>query len=387
MNNISEFEKAVLEEIDNIAIKQVIHGKPLFELEDILLNKTITNLREIGRINKIRRYTKMNKNELVSNLVKEISDIEYLQEMLMIIDSAAFEEFCIAAKSPQYICTGVTCAKLHVLKAFLIVELYYFGNNFIAVVPTEIKNNFNTLVANGFIERKKRSDLIHDYATAAINLYGVISQEDFVNLFNSQNKKKTDIDEVFQTLLPHIIIDSNYCFWQEYLVCADFEDSDFKDVSYLLNSIGNKPRYIPNKQELLKYTDGEYYEETPQTRHLLRCLQSITDDPDQAEDMAHELCVACFNDSVISDMSDIINANFAHLKDHTEIRKITEALTDVSNNTRTWSNNGHTANEIFSKFTSPNLFPIKNTIKPPIISRNGPCPCGSGKKYKRCCGK
>ncbi|MFC3885599.1 SEC-C metal-binding domain-containing protein [Bacillus songklensis] len=21
------------------------------------------------------------------------------------------------------------------------------------------------------------------------------------------------------------------------------------------------------------------------------------------------------------------------------------------------------------------------------VGRNGPCPCGSGKKYKRCCGK
>ena len=34
-------------------------------------------------------------------------------------------------------------------------------------------------------------------------------------------------------------------------------------------------------------------------------------------------------------------------------------------------------------------------IKPPVtqpekqkkVGRNDPCPCGSGKKYKRCCGK
>ena len=24
---------------------------------------------------------------------------------------------------------------------------------------------------------------------------------------------------------------------------------------------------------------------------------------------------------------------------------------------------------------------------PPKIGRNAPCPCGSGKKYKKCCGK
>ncbi|OQY03760.1 MAG: hypothetical protein B6I22_10905, partial [Desulfobacteraceae bacterium 4572_123] len=29
--------------------------------------------------------------------------------------------------------------------------------------------------------------------------------------------------------------------------------------------------------------------------------------------------------------------------------------------------------------------PVKRTNKK--IGRNDPCPCGSGKKYKKCCGK
>ena len=29
----------------------------------------------------------------------------------------------------------------------------------------------------------------------------------------------------------------------------------------------------------------------------------------------------------------------------------------------------------------------KTVVKPPKIGRNDPCPCGSGKKYKNCCGK
>ncbi|MCL6446766.1 MAG: HEAT repeat domain-containing protein [Armatimonadetes bacterium] len=31
--------------------------------------------------------------------------------------------------------------------------------------------------------------------------------------------------------------------------------------------------------------------------------------------------------------------------------------------------------------------PLKPIVKPPKIGRNDPCPCGSGKKYKKCCGK
>jgi uncharacterized protein YecA (UPF0149 family) len=28
----------------------------------------------------------------------------------------------------------------------------------------------------------------------------------------------------------------------------------------------------------------------------------------------------------------------------------------------------------------------RNAVPKPAVGRNSPCPCGSGKKYKRCCG-
>ena len=70
---------------------------------------------------------------------------------------------------------------------------------------------------------------------------------------------------------------------------------------------------------------------------------------------------------------------------------------DLANNVRLWENNGHTPNEIHEKYEKPNLRPLSN--KPfdfnsanvidmktrRKIGRNDPCPCGSGKKYKKCC--
>ena len=31
--------------------------------------------------------------------------------------------------------------------------------------------------------------------------------------------------------------------------------------------------------------------------------------------------------------------------------------------------------------------PVNRTVKKVKVGRNDPCPCGSGKKYKKCCGK
>ena len=47
-------------------------------------------------------------------------------------------------------------------------------------------------------------------------------------------------------------------------------------------------------------------------------------------------------------------------------------------------------NDILSEEKRKELYKLekssKTIVKPPKIGRNDPCPCGSGKKYKKCCG-
>ena len=68
----------------------------------------------------------------------------------------------------------------------------------------------------------------------------------------------------------------------------------------------------------------------------------------------------------------------------------------VSNNTRRWENNGYSPQELFEKNGKPNLKPLPDNpfvnngdsetfVKENKVGRNDPCPCGSGKKYKKCC--
>jgi preprotein translocase subunit SecA len=39
----------------------------------------------------------------------------------------------------------------------------------------------------------------------------------------------------------------------------------------------------------------------------------------------------------------------------------------------------------FVKAMRPELYPKKENEQK--VGRNAPCPCGSGKKYKKCCGR
>lgn len=50
-----------------------------------------------------------------------------------------------------------------------------------------------------------------------------------------------------------------------------------------------------------------------------------------------------------------------------------------------FNNAGINISDFFTIHNSVESF--NNAIKKPNIGRNDPCPCGSGKKYKHCCGK
>ena len=79
---------------------------------------------------------------------------------------------------------------------------------------------------------------------------------------------------------------------------------------------------------------------------------------------------------------------------------VTAKIIELYNNTRQWVLKGHTPNELFQKekkFLKPlpsepfkadqsNARVIDSGTRTKV-GRNDPCPCGSGKKYKKCCGK
>ena len=77
-------------------------------------------------------------------------------------------------------------------------------------------------------------------------------------------------------------------------------------------------------------------------------------------------------------------------KDEKQLNEFAQALLMISNTTRIWENRGHTPSEL-GQLARPHLQPLPNipfqVIDGGKVGRNEPCPCGSGKKHKKCCGK
>jgi uncharacterized protein YecA (UPF0149 family) len=67
------------------------------------------------------------------------------------------------------------------------------------------------------------------------------------------------------------------------------------------------------------------------------------------------------------------------------IQACMEKVVHLINNTREWFLKGYTPVELSAQEKKA-LQPLK-IVKNKTIGRNEPCPCGSKKKYKKCCGR
>ncbi len=226
--------------------------------------------------------------------------------------------------------------------------------------------------------------LLDSYARAAVNLYGIISRDDFVNIFNKQNVDQTSNEEIYILLLPLVLKDGWYGFYKEYIVHYSFFD-DFDQADYLLKYQADKPRYIPEKSEFLKYTIEDFVDNDHLwnvRRFMLDVFGHSRDTSGGYEDVRSYII---YGDG-IKELGSILDRYNLIFSEEKQLQEFINLIMLAKNNTRIWENNGYTPSELHGILSKRD----KNIVKFPTlqrqkVGRNEPCPCGSGKKYKKCC--
>lgn len=226
--------------------------------------------------------------------------------------------------------------------------------------------------------------LLNSYARAAVNLYGIISRDDFVNIFNKQNIDQTTREEIYVLLLPLVLKDGWYCFYKEYIVHYLFFNN-FDNADYLLKHQVDKPRYIPEKDEFLKYVI-EDYADNDHWWNVRRFMFDLFGYRKNTSEGYEEIWDYITYGDGISKLGSILDSHNLIFDDEKHLQEFINLIMIAKNNTRIWKNNGFTPselNEIISK-RNENIIKVP-TLQRPQVGRNDPCPCGSGKKYKKCC--
>lgn len=364
-----------------------IIGEARDTLSEVLHLRTVSELRSLAALHGVRGCWSLKKEDLIGAIQTAMLESPHMEEELFRTGRPSWQFFQRIAADGGRKTVSAAPESYTFLQDLGYLQAFSSGDQLLFVIPLEVRQAYQVLLKDGFLARKERDGLIHAYACAAVNLYGVISQEAFIALFNSQNGKKLSPGELIATLGRHTQRPQGYVLWQDYLINEAFCENGCDDVQDLLTRIGDKPRYIPVKQELLKYADPDYFEATEYTRLMEHYLRTDTDlGEDKIPEIIQQLVYAIILEYGPHDLLGIMK-DYGVIVPPGELGVITDLLVELSNSTRICSLNGHTRWEMSQIFERNQRRSAIRPDKKPKIGRNDLCPCGSGKKYKKCCGR
>ena len=261
---------------------------------------------------------------------------------------------------------------------------------------------------------------LHRYMDAAARLYGLISLAKLREIYNAQNKP-VDTETFIQVAALRDFNDNDYEIIErtdvpsntpEELLEAGEIAADYLFVDDPETSLRDLRRQQKGKQykslpkaEFLKYADPDYYPVTPARTAILKYLRrrasSLSLPVESFCTAIQEIIVI---DAPMQEVINIVEAEGLVFNKHWDIGEFAALYKDLNNTTHKHANCGHTPNEMFamsdrgkklaeriapvdqmSLFDEPEEKPKLTLVGGP--SRNGPCPCGSGRKYKNYCGK
>lgn len=243
-----------------------------------------------------------------------------------------------------------------------------------------------------------------DYIISLTHLYGLVHKGTVVEIYNLQSEEKIEAEAINNLINnPPEYLSKNFVEINgDYFVHETI--MEFDDFGAQLKQRKDKPFYIPEQEELLKYKDDSYFEVTKQYQALLSYVTRHIFDGDEfaAEMLCEDVQGICQFDFSVQEIFEVFKTRGVDFKSEKQVNEVLQLVLELVNNTRIWENNGHTPNEIFEKYEKPHLKPLPEGGFPYImndklnlkvipggksqkVGRNAPCPCGSGKKYKKCC--
>ncbi|WP_185966718.1 SEC-C metal-binding domain-containing protein [Clostridium sp. HBUAS56017] len=374
------------EQIKNYFYKEYIDSfsKVKRKLNDTSLNSLLSNetkqvLVEIAKRIELKGYSKLGKDGLVSliadNIMLEIptilGDLTYKEivflEGLCKVD---FNEYKFNIEELNLI--GGLCS-LGIMAKLSIEDKLYLA------VAKEVKEPIKELLSNEeYMESLKQRSKGIAYIDGLMIHYGMLEGSDLYKLISESNSSflnKEDLDFYL-----------NYIF-RSY---EAFPEANSIIHPYVLDPEGVYGELRARQNVPYNYDNAEYFISLGEDlksafgkeMDLLRALLlSNNVEESKVDFLIIELIFNIKNEiGTLSIVNLLENNGVVFTEGSKESDELVTAVAEVYNSTPIWTLKGSTPLELEDRRKTV----VKKEKEP---GRNEPCPCGSGKKYKKCCGK
>lgn len=270
--------------------------------------------------------------------------------------------------------------------------IYLFGqeDQLWPVFPKELWPVWETAMKDeALLAEIKRNQELMTYAAALANLYGIYEYEQLAVVWNQHHKEKITAEEAEKFLDD--MAEYQYCYWVDDGWVISESVWNYEEFDELYEAVDHLPYFMPSKSLIASYAEnGAYDENRPDLRKMTAFLERvIPQNVPRRDDLEFEIVYSCVHDQAPVDVAVALEQFEFPFEDASAVEEFSRLYQLLYENTHQWllrgdtpSNYAREHNARVKRFSMPSLKPRK--VKK--VGRNDPCPCGSGKKHKKCCG-
>ena len=370
-------------------------------LAENLLQYDMDRLRYYAGVFKVDMPDDMEKEELVIQLSNKMLEVETLADIMKkssVTEWAEREDqLDMWTMEPDFSAT---------LMDYGYWQFYMRKGMYVDQAPDDVMERIEEMKKSGLFYDIQNQMTVHFHSLACVNLYGYISLDELFDRCNLFAEKPIS-REAFDRYVDANIKDfERYKKRQKELFHLDLIDISrqkglYGIIQMIKENTVKTPPYIPNENDFDDYMMSLFRVDTDEAIELENYMTDKLK-MDSAEvdlillnsQLMMSLTTDCNDHSfVVASFLDLVSVKMSPAQK----KELISLVKTMYVNTRLWCLRGHTPTEyqqmIHAQSTGGTLSMTENhTISTgePIVNaftcgRNDPCPCGSGKKYKKCC--
>ena len=345
---------------------------------ELLSLQTKPTLTDIAKRLDIKGYSKLGKDGLVNLVSAYITDnidnilCELSYKELDLLKKLAKEELVEYSFSIDNLNLIGGLSSLGVLFKLSIKDNYYL------VVPSDIKEGINSLTSSkkyisNLKERSEGIDLIDGLMTH----YGLLLGGELYSIItNKESKvfKEENLDFYLKYIFrSYEAFTEGNALIHPFLFSPEDVYEELRVRQTIQYNFSNEDFFVSLGKDF-KATWGE---EVLELKNILSNTKLKKSDIDS---LISQLIFYIKNDMDTQIIVELLTSYSLNLSDKALADSIVNSFSKIFNNTPIWSLKGLTPSESTARQKT-------TIIKDKEPGRNEPCPCGSGKKYKKCCGR
>jgi SEC-C motif len=323
----------------------------------------------------------------------------HLEKVLHLLDQERYDLLKKVADHNGFLMMdeGMEMSKLENLMCFCLVFGGRKNGRKALVMPSEVHTIFREMDGTDLQSVIKRNTEWIRLTYGMFYYYGVMDSKKKFDTLERLLDREVDV-----LSYSHVIHNSlSYYHKIRFNTVAGYCDRRVMDPESLLREQQQQGDlgYFPfTKKQLMTAGEEDYLDRTPEMIEFLDFIRSHYDiDTGMLEKIARELIKRSNNEQPMEDTLNFLQTYF-EIPSLEFMQELTDRIVDLHNNTRLWVLKGYTPLEVMKerekadKAARPHHVlnersPEKVDLKPGSkVGRNDPCPCGSGRKFKKCCG-